>query len=109
LKQVSVIVEQFLSILKKERIGSLLKPNIQKKEKNHKHNLHKISVQLHALIKYTMLITYFCKNLIFFENKKHQKKITIYITMGLYLLTNLHWSINVLLLFMMLKVSLNYI
>jgi hypothetical protein len=38
---------------------SLLKPNIKKREKNHKHNLHKISIQLHALIKYTMLITYF--------------------------------------------------
>jgi hypothetical protein len=70
LKQVSIIVEQFLSILKKEKIGSLLKPNFQKKEKNHKHNLHKISIQLHALIKYTMLITYFCKKIIFFENKK---------------------------------------
>jgi len=109
LNQVSVIVEQFFSIFKKERIGSLLKPNIQKKDKNHKHNLHKISIQLHALIKYTMLITYFCKKLIFSENKKHHKKITIYITMGLYILPNLHWSINVLLLFMMLKVSLNYI
>jgi hypothetical protein len=29
---------------------------------NHKHNLHKISIQLHALIKYTMLVTYFLGN-----------------------------------------------
>jgi hypothetical protein len=74
---------------------------------NHKHNLHKISIQLHALIKYTMLVTFFWEILIFFENRKHDKQITIYITMGLYILTNFHWSINELLLFMMLKMSLN--
>jgi hypothetical protein len=42
---------------------------------NHKHNLHKISIQLHALIKYVMLITYFWEILIFLENKKHHKKL----------------------------------
>jgi hypothetical protein len=27
-------------VLKKEKIGSLLKPNIQEKKEKHKHNLH---------------------------------------------------------------------
>jgi hypothetical protein len=53
---------------------------------NHKHNLLKISIQLHELIKYAMLRTYFHETLIFFENKKHHKKFTLYMTMGLYIL-----------------------
>jgi hypothetical protein len=53
---------------------------------NHKHKLHIISIQLHVLIKYAMLIIYFWETLIFFENKKHHKQITLYITMGLYIL-----------------------
>jgi hypothetical protein len=56
-----------------------------------------------------MLITYFWEILFFFENKKHHKQITIYILMGLYILTNFHWPINELSSFMMLKMSLNYI
>jgi hypothetical protein len=53
---------------------------------NHKHNLHIINIQLHALIKYIMLITCFWEILIIFENKKHLKQITPYITLGLYIL-----------------------
>jgi hypothetical protein len=52
---------------------------------NHKHNLHINNIKLHALIKYTMLITYFWEILTFVENKKHHKQITPYITMGLYI------------------------
>ncbi len=55
---------------------------------NHKHNLHINNIKLHALIKYTMLITYFWEILTFVENKKHHKQITPYITMGLYIYQN---------------------
>jgi len=33
-----------------------------------------------------MLRTYFQETLIFFENKKHHTKFTLYMTMGLYIL-----------------------
>jgi len=58
------IAERFFSYSKKGKNWVILKPNIQKL--NHKHNLQKNNIQLYALIKYTMLITYFWEILIFF-------------------------------------------
>jgi hypothetical protein len=49
-------------------------------------NLHRNNIQLHALIKYTMLITYLLESLKSSLKIKFIKKIASYITMGIYII-----------------------
>jgi len=48
-------------------------------------NLHRNNIQLHALIKYTMLITCFLECLNFHQKYNSREKIALYITLGIYI------------------------